>query len=41
MKYDSHSFQLLNKVNKNYNNAMHTINILFEENNDTYKKFCR
>ena len=36
MKYDSHSFWLRDKVNKNYNNTMHTIHISFKENKATY-----
>ena len=36
MKYDSHNFKIWNKVNKNYNNTMHIIHILFEKNKTTY-----
>ena len=37
MKYDSHSFWLWDKVNKNNNNnIMHTIHTSFEENKATY-----
>ena len=36
MKYDSHSLWLWDKVNKNYNNAIHTIHISLEDNKATY-----